>query len=252
MKKIILLNIAFVIWGLGISMASENIVSIKSENKVSLIDASDTVVFDLSNATLTGNSWSFPVLILSDDTVNALDFSFKYNHSKLSYDSISDLTNYIQPLAFYNPNDSTVRFTSNSFQRYSNNTALVKIHFTLLSGQLDSTDLYSIKVYLNGNVCSLYQNSLISTSVETVQDKVRSFSVFPNPAKDDFFVTNLFPQAHSTLHITNEQGQLIYKAEVVEKTMHINTRMIALSGGLYTIHLSSGKQQFTQKIVITK
>ena len=123
--------------------------------KTASIDLLDTVVFDVSNAIKIGNVISFPISILSDDTVNALDFSFKYNQTNLTYDSITDLTTYLQALAFYNPNDSTVRFTSNSFQRYVNNTPLVMLHFTLLTSQFITSDINTIKGYLNGNVCSI-------------------------------------------------------------------------------------------------
>ena len=80
----------------------------------SQIDLSDTVVFDLSQAIITGTSIDIPISIISDDTINALDFSLKYDQVKFLYDSIIDLTTYLQAVSFYNSNDSTIRFTSNS------------------------------------------------------------------------------------------------------------------------------------------
>jgi hypothetical protein len=53
--------------------------------KLLTIDFADSVIYDLSNAALVGNQYSFLVSIKSNDTINALDFSFKYNQLKLQY-----------------------------------------------------------------------------------------------------------------------------------------------------------------------
>ena len=109
-------------------------------NRVQTIDALDTVVFDLSQAVINGNNVEFPVSIISDDTINSLDFSLKYNQINLSYDTIIDLTTYLQSFAFYNNNDSTLRFTSYCFQAISHDTSLVSIHFNMLSAQIANAD----------------------------------------------------------------------------------------------------------------
>ena len=54
----------------------------------SVIDNLDTVVFDLSQAIIVSNKVSFPVYVLSDETINSLDFSFMYNQNNLLFDSI--------------------------------------------------------------------------------------------------------------------------------------------------------------------
>jgi hypothetical protein len=125
-----------------------------STARIATVDAMDSVIFDLSKTIISGSSVSFPVSIFSDDTINALDFSFKYNQTTLTYDSIHNLTAYIQPLAYYSTVDSTVRFTSYSVQSYSNAVSLVTVHFTMLGTQLNDTDLYTVNTYLNGNHCS--------------------------------------------------------------------------------------------------
>ncbi len=219
--------------------------------KNALIDALDTVVFNLAKAAIAGNSISFPVSILSDDTVNALDFSFKYVHSKLRYDSISDLTNYLQPLAFYNPNDSTVRFTSNSFQRYGNDTALVKVHFTLLSGQFDAADLTKVKAYLNGNVCSVKVPGLLSTVVPIVPKNQDKISIYPNPSKDNFQVAGLEALGGSELTILNELGETIFKTLVKQQTININRETLNSKSGIYFLKVQSINFFEIQKIVLT-
>ena len=123
-------------------------------NLSNTIDLLDTVVIDLSNAVYISNYVEIPVSVLSDDTIFALDFSLQYDHTHLIYDTIDDLTAYMISYSYYNTMDSTIRFTSNSFQSYGIDTPLVKVKFILLNGQISISDLYSISGYLNGNLCS--------------------------------------------------------------------------------------------------
>lgn len=93
--------------------------------------------------------------IISDDIINALDFSFKYNQSKFSWDTIEQLPGYkLQTTAFFNNADQTVRFTSNSFQNYTLSGPVVNIWFDVLSGQFTKDDIQIVAVYLNGEPCS--------------------------------------------------------------------------------------------------
>ena len=80
-----------------------------------VINNLDTVVFDLAQQTNTTSTVMFPVYFLSDDTVNALDFSFKFDMSKFSYDTIFNHTNYLTAV-FYQAADSVLRLTSYSLQ----------------------------------------------------------------------------------------------------------------------------------------
>jgi hypothetical protein len=120
-----------------------------------IINSADTVVFDLSQATCAGAYIQIPVSILSDDTIYTLDFSLKYDHINLTYDSVANHKAYLNESSYYNPPDSTLRFTSWSLQQIGNNTPLVYIYFNLLSGQIGAAYLNTIKAYLNGDSCSV-------------------------------------------------------------------------------------------------
>ena len=253
MKNIILLITTSLITAITIAGVPESSITANQNieyAKTTVIDALDTVVFDLSKATLVGNKLSFPVSILSDDTVNALDFSFKYNHAKLIYDSITDLTTYMQPLAFYNSNDSTVRFTSNSFQRYQNDTALLTIHFTVLSGQFAATDLNTPKAYLNGNVCTLSLSNLISTGIHAAKTMATQILVFPNPTTGEFQITGL-PAAYE-LSISNEMGELILNEKINQEILNILPESIHLKSGIYFLKVEGKKFSETKKIVVNR
>ena len=121
----------------------------------SVINALDTVIFDLSKAVVTGSQVEFPVLFKSDDVVNALDFSMKYDQINFLYDSIYSKAYYITSSSLYNSSDQTIRFTSYSFHNYTHDTVLVTMRFTMLNGiDFCSADLNTISVYLNGDPCS--------------------------------------------------------------------------------------------------
>src|SRR5690349_12324037 len=76
----------------------------------STIDMLDTVVFDISQSSMAGNQVSFPVYIITDDTINSLDFSLVFNETNFSLDTIINLTTYLQPV--YNLTMGTLYFTS--------------------------------------------------------------------------------------------------------------------------------------------
>src|ERR1051325_11191868 len=69
------------------------------------INGNDTVYFDLSKAVTNGDFVQFPVYISSVDTVYTLDFSFKFNHNNLLYDSIINQTIQLKVDSHYNPAD---------------------------------------------------------------------------------------------------------------------------------------------------
>jgi hypothetical protein len=215
-------------------------------SKIVTIDLLDTVVFDISKSdTLPGGIVSFPVSIASDDTVNALDFSFKYNEDDFEYDSIVQIANYLQTFSFYNPFDSTLRFTSNSFQRYSNDTALLKIYFTKLNGEFCKDDLKAVKVYLNGNTCSSKIVECIHTGIGMSDPELEAFKIAPVPA-DNFFVIE--GKQDATIELIGIDGRRAINTQKVGNTLNIETQK--MKSGIYCLHIYSTNFSFTKNIVI--
>lgn len=119
------------------------------------INASDSVIFDLSRATCTSSYFIVPVSIKSTDVIYALDFSMKYTLSKITYNSI---INYyptsVTASANYYTGDSTLRFTSFCMSTMVHDTAIVAVRFNFISGPVTVLDFNSIHAYLNGDGCS--------------------------------------------------------------------------------------------------
>lgn len=143
--------------------------------KTSIINNSDTVVFDLSQATCVGQYLVVPISVISDDVINAVDFSMKYNNNKITYNSILNYKPaYLTPSANFNTTDSILRFTSYSFvQPIDKNTAIAAVRFNLINGPILATSFNTVKAYLNGDRCSfkfiepVLPNAVISASGPT-------------------------------------------------------------------------------------
>ena len=249
MKKVF--TVCSLILGLAGSAYSSNegktLNTTGNTSKVMSIDALDSVFFDLSQATINGTTIEFPVYIKSDDPINSLDFSFKYDHASCDYDTILNLTPYIEMLTNYNTNDSTVYFTSYSFtQTYANNTSLVTVRFNFNTGVFNPSNIYGISAYLNGDACS-YAVVGVSTGVEEPSLAALT-TVYPNPATD---VLNInAPEAIYVELISMQGGYVVYNSEDKSNSHKINLSQIA--AGVYTIRMSDGNKVATKKLVVTR
>ncbi len=214
----------------------------------STINNLDSVVFDLSLAVDTLNYVYFPVSILSDDSIYSLDFSFKYNNTKLIFDSIIDMTNYIQFLSYYNGADSTVRFTCNSLQRYTNDTALVWVRFITLGGPIIDSDLNTIDVYLNGMPCSLkFISSLIDETAE-LKNSPAKIIYYLNAVQD---IMNIHSNQKASVLIYDLNGKLVYgNSEMIPGNLEIATGK--MENGIYFLIIRSNLFLKREKFIINR
>ena len=111
----------------------------------------DEVVFFMSKPTVKNGLVTVEVSATANFDITALDFSLQFNQLKLRFDTIIDLTNYLEELYFYNATTKILRFTSSSLQNVEQGKALLAIRFASDSLKIDSTDLFTIHSYLNGN-----------------------------------------------------------------------------------------------------
>lgn len=253
MKKNLLFTILF-LTGNIFTVHSENTGNEKPEfslngepSVVLLINQYDSVFFDIAGAVINGSTVEFPVYMRTDEVINALDFAFKYDQTHLEYDTIINLTSYIEPLAYYNPNDSTVRLTSYSFsQPYTNDTALFIIRFNLLSGQLCSADIDSVSALLNGDAASPSVSDCI-TALEEFHES-NNLILYPNPANEILFVE---ARENSTIEIFDLNSKIVYSQNaVMEGIQTIYTDM--LKNGIYLVKTNAGKTTVSSKFLISR
>lgn len=125
-----------------------------------VINNSDSVIFNLNNATLTASYIDIPVFVKSDDVVFAIDFAFHFNLSKLTYSS--SISTLIDPTvsfsAYFNPSDLFLRYTGYTLQSYPNNglVCLTKIRFLLSApcNSITAADFSNGSAQLNGSTCA--------------------------------------------------------------------------------------------------
>lgn len=213
------------------------------------INTSDTVVFDLSQAVITGNYVEFPVYMLTDDTVFSLDFSLKFNQLNLTYDSIINLTSYLQPFSFFNSNDSILRFTSYSLQSISNDTVLLKLRFTMLNTQLNQADFYLLKAYLNGTQCSVKLSNVLTIGISERNKQSEMIKVYPNPSNGIVSVESMH---NGTIQCLDVLGKSVVHPVSIYAEQPQLLDLNHLSNGSYIIRLWNNQQQFTRKVTINK
>lgn len=203
------------------------------------IDQFDTVFFDLSAATVVGNTVEFPVYYRSDDQVVALDFNFKYNHNKLDYDTIVKTANYLDVLSFYNANDSTVRLTSyTNTLFYPNDSILFKVKFTVLQpGPLCNGDIYAVNSLLNGDVCT--SGIIDCTSGLNETEWFNKVTLFPNPACSFVEVSGL-PNGSSYQLYDAVGGKVHPLSEIKNSSGGSILDMSGLPSGVYNLVLRKG------------
>lgn len=218
------------------------------------IDSADSVFFSMSNAIYNGTHVSFPIYFNSDDLIYSFDYSFKFNHNRIVFDTISMEPAGLSLLAFfhYNPNDSTVRFTSSNLVAIANATPIAMIHFDFVGGTtplLDSTDLYNLKSYLNGDASS--EVIIPPTTVGLNNDLAAEWglTLFPIPTSSEL---NIIINRDANLEILSLDGKMVL-SNIKLSLQGMNTlNLHDLQNGIYLVRVISEGSVFSGRIVIAK
>jgi hypothetical protein len=195
------------------------------------IDSTDTVYFDLSKATLVGNQLTLPVGIMTNQPVNSLDFSFKYDHNLLDYDTIINLTTYLQGLSYYNTADSVVRFTSSSFTAIGVGVNLVNVNFNLLTTQVNGGNFSQVKGFLNGVKCTAVILNQLTVGLSNTPEK-ELFTIYPNPGNTFITITAAIKDVVSIVDI---QGRIIHTGIEINAGEKLQLPVSDLEPGIYLL-----------------
>lgn len=224
----------------------------QSPNDISIINAQDSVVFDLSLASEASGYVEFPIKFLSDDTVNAVDFSLKYDTTAFTYDTIIKLASYLS-ITSNLAADKTVYFTSFSIPRITNDTPLVKIRFTVLSGQFCSSALNTVMGYLNGDGCSVKIVDCIPNGIQDAKNGTNAVAIYPNPSLGLFHLSfnNNKSEAYK-LFVSDINGRKVYERTGMSATgvNEVNLDLEFLPKGIYQVQLITPSINLNRKIVL--
>jgi hypothetical protein len=200
------------------------------------------IVFDLSKATIADGFATIPVSIESGKVINALDFAVQFING-VSYESIEN------PIAdgLGNLNaDGTLRYTSNSVDKYDVTKPVVSVKVATVNGAIRSSDLTSTAGYLNGEPATVEVKG--AASIKASDLATSSVSVYPNPASD---LVNVLTQVDATVELYTVNGVLVYSATAkANQILAINTQNI--TSGVYTLRVANDSTVSIEKVVITK
>lgn len=224
------------------SLLMPNAMHAVTKDKSLIIDSQDTVFFDMHNQIINGSTIWIPVYFRSDDMINAVDFEFKYDQSKLQYDTILMSASYLDGLSYYNQNDSTVRLTSYSFaQPISNDTVLFHIQFTLLIGsQVCSGDMNSLAALLNGDACSEFVSDCQAIGIDENPISNQIY-FYPNPVSDILYYSG---EERFDCRILDLEGKELV---VFRPDERLNIR--PLPSGAYIVQLFKGRSSRSFRIL---
>jgi hypothetical protein len=244
----LLLFVVTAITGVNVSAgAYENMgKSNDGAGSVLIINAFDSVFFDMFQASVVGNVVEVPVYFKSDDIINAVDFEFKYDQTKLEYDTILFAASYIEGLSFYNLNDSVVRLTSYSFtQPYANDSVLFKIRFTLLAGnQICAGDFNSVAALLNGDACSAFVTDCLTGIGES--QIFNGLEIYPNPVSSQL---NLSYQSGLNVEIFDLSGRVVIADYFENQNGSVAIPVDQLVPGNYLIRVRDGEGVAVRRFV---
>ena len=220
-------------------------------------DTQDTLVFDLSQASEQSGYAEFPVYFLSDDTINAVDFSLRYNTVDLAYDSIIKLAGYLNITSneVQGSTDTTVYFTSYSLQTITNDTPLVMIRFNLLTpGQICSEDLISVLGFLNGNAVSVKIVDCSTVGIGDEDENKDIMRIYPNPTAENTTIEfALTIKSHITISLHDITGKVVYEINPAEYSSgfhKINLNLSGLGNGVYVVRLNSDNETTPSRISV--
>jgi Secretion system C-terminal sorting domain len=215
-------------------------------------DLQDTVVFDLAHQTVQSSYAEFPVYFLSDDVINAVDFSLTYNTYNLAFDSIIRLAGYLN--VTYNEvkaSDTTIYYTSYSLQTITNDTPLVMVRF---SSQLCTEDIISAAAYLNGNAVSVKIVDCVPNGITDAENSKSVTSVYPNPAAANTSLEfSLAVKSKVTISVHDITGKVVSatKPEEFGSGSHkINLDLSGLENGVYVIRIKSENKTTSTRISV--
>ncbi|HKC35657.1 MAG TPA: T9SS type A sorting domain-containing protein, partial [Chitinophagaceae bacterium] len=217
-------------------------------------DLQDTVVFDLANANMQSSYAEFPVYFLSDDVINAVDFSLTYNTAGLAFDSIVRLANYLN--VTYNEvkaSDTTVYYTSYSLQTISNDTPLVMVRF---SDQLCTENIISAAAYLNGNAVSVKIIDCVPNGITDAAKDKSITGIYPNPAAENAALQfSLATKSTLTFSVHDITGKTIFEtqpAEYCPGSHQVNLDLSGLESGVYIVRMKSENETKSTRISVIR
>ncbi len=215
------------------------------------IDTNDQVVFDFDQITFDGDIIEVPVYITSDDMIFSLDFSMLLNIEALEYESVVDHTGELQYTAYFKPEDSKLRFTSNNFSPYPTHPdKVISIRFKVLHGVVHLSDFAMVVAYLNGVGGCSFSLQLQGDEIFVANKEIINNETFitPNPAGDYIYIST---EEEGTLDMFDFRGSAVIRQHHFNSNVPNKIDVQSFPRGTYTVRLTTEDHTVkTQRIVL--
>lgn len=210
-------------------------------------ESSEKVIFDMAHAVVNDGYIDVPVAVASDKNVTALDFSMLFNESTLSFNSVVDHSAKLQALSNFNTDDRTLRFTSNSIEKYDVSKSQLSVRFAMNGTMVSNADLHTMKAYINGEPVAVELTEKTTGILESSNDQ--AVKVYPNPASNSLSIV-LTEDATVQLFDLNGKQVVIDTTVNANQTQELNVQHVA--NGVYTLRIFNDTSVSIRKVVINK
>ena len=234
--------------GIMLGDINGNYASIASDGLIKAVETTDKVIFDLSNAVITGNVVNIPVTISAANPINSLDFSLELNNAELAYNSIISHSTSMDALDNLNAADNTLRFTSNSLINYDITAPVVSLSVTMLNGQVNAADLMSVVGYLNGEEVTTEVVGALATGITSINSD-NLVAIYPNPTTG---ILNVVAAENATVQLLDVTGKLVILQTNVTANDKQEINVENLANGIYMLRVSNSNFVSMKKVVINK
>jgi hypothetical protein len=212
-------------------------INLRAENKI---------VLDINNAVYhADNTVDVPVSMVAVDDVHSIDFALKLDNSNLEFNNVISHKSDVQAYAFVNPNDETLRLTSNGTNSFVNNAKVVSVKFNLPYGKkLSAEDFIATEAYINGEVTNIeVRDRKIDASI------TNDVRIYPNPVVN-ILTLNVSQDAKAQLFDISGKAVSNEMDVYAEKNNELNVQNF--TSGIYTLRVYNDSFVSTKKIIVTK
>lgn len=220
-----------------------------AKNEIIKIDFRDTVFFNLNKSTrIDPNYIDIPISIKSDDDINAMDFSLRFDQTHLKFNSVVNHTSYMSISDYFNATDATLRLSSNSLTRFDKDTVkLLSLRFEIFTDKLAISDFNQIMTYLNGEPCSFF---VIDPSQSTATKGIAnnsSVKMYPNPI---IGFVNIDVPERSEMKLFDLHGKLLFTKEDLNSNQINCVNFSDIKNGIYYIKIYNELGTYTEKVIL--
>ncbi len=208
----------------------------------------EKVIVRIDRAQISQNEVTVPVYFTSAHTVNAFDFSMKFNESSLNFGNIESNVETAESFSHLNGSDRTVRFTSNSLTEMNSNRPVAFFTFQMLNGNLHASDLNNLAAYLNGEAAEVEVIGELALG-NGIVDYNNVVSVFPNPAST---FAQVMSMENATLTIMDAAGRVVGASVDVIAGQVQTIATSDLAAGVYHVRIANNNFNVTKKLVVKK